>query len=168
MRLFRIFFAFFALVAAPAAAQSPFGDVAAMDDAALATERGGFELPGGMDLDFAVFQETRIDGELVLRSTYALTDTGPVVSVEQVSENADLDVIEDANGSRVSIALDGTRVSHLAGQATGSVILNTANNRIIDTVTTVDLDLSRMAVGQVGSLIPRIGNLAQDTASFGF
>ncbi|MEP0189469.1 MAG: hypothetical protein ABJP70_02670 [Erythrobacter sp.] len=168
MRLFRILLAFFALVAAPVAAQSPFGDVAAMDDVALADERGGFELPGGMDLDFAVLQETRIDGALVLRSTYTLTDTGPIVSVEQVSENADLDVIEDENGSRVSIALDGTRVSHLAGQATGSVILNTGNNRIIDTVTTVDLDLSRMAVGQVGSLIPRIGDLAQDTASFGF
>ncbi len=168
MRLFRIFLAFFAFVAAPAAAQSPFGDAAAMDDAALADERGGFELPGGMDLDFAVFQETRIDGELVLRSTYALTDTGPVVSVEQVSDAADLDVIEDDNGSRVTIAMDGTRVSHLAGRATGSVILNTADNRIIDTVTTVDLDLSRMAVGQAGSLIPRLGDLARETASFGF
>lgn len=168
MRLFRIFLAFFAFVAAPVAAQSPFGDVAAMDDAALADTRGGFELPGGMDLDFAVFQETRIDGELVLRSTYALTDTGPVVSVEQVSQDADLDVIENDNGSRVTIALDGTRVSHLAGQATGSVVLNTADNRIIDTVTTVDLDLSRMAVGQVGSLIPRLGDLARETVSFGF
>ena len=168
MRLFRILLAFFALVAAAAAAQSPFDDVAAMDDAALAGERGGFELPGGMNLDFAVFQETRIDGELVLRSTYGLTDTGPVVSVEQVSDSADLDVIEDENGSRVTIALDGTRVTHLAGQATGSVILNTADNRIIDTVTTVDLDLSRMAVGQVGSLIPRLGDLARETVSFGF
>ena len=61
-----------------------------------------------------------------------------------------------------------SNVIFVDGQATGSVILNTADNRIIDTVTTVDLDLSRMAVGQVGSLIPRLGDLARETVSFGF
>ena len=84
-RIVRLILAVFAIVASPAAAQSPFGDTAAMDDAELAEARGGFILPGGLDLDFAIFQETSVDGELVLRSSYVLAETGPVVSVEQVS-----------------------------------------------------------------------------------
>lgn len=167
-RLISLFVTFFAILAAPAAAQSPFGDAVAMEDAALAKERGGFILPGGIDLDFAIFQETSVDGEIVLRSSYVLDETGPVVSVEQVSDTGNVTAVEDASGSEVSISFEGTRISHLAGDRTGSVIANTADNRTISTVTTVDIDLSRTAVGQIGSLIPRLGTLARETASFGF
>ncbi|MEP3052057.1 MAG: hypothetical protein ABJP48_04865 [Erythrobacter sp.] len=138
-----------------------------MDDAALAEARGGFVLPGGIDLDFAVLQETRIDGELVLRSSYALSETGPIVSIEQVSDSANVETVSDASGSRVTVEVVGTQVSHLAGSVTGSAIANVADNRTISTVTTIDLDLSRTAVGQIGSLIPTLGALARDTASFG-
>lgn len=168
MRIVRLLIAFLGLVAAPLAAQSPFGDVAAMDDAALAQERGGILLPGGIDLDIAVLQETRIDGELVLRSSYMLAESGPIVSVEQVSKDASVISALDETGSLVLIEVPGTQVAHLAGAATGSVIANEANNRTISTVTMVDIDLSRMAVGQIGSLIPTLGSLAEETASFGY
>ncbi len=167
-RLFRLFCLLLALVAAPAAAQSPFGDAAAMDDAELAEARGGFLMPGGIDLDFAILQETRVDGELVLRSSYTLADTGPVVSVEQVSGTGRVETLANERGSEVTINLEGSRITHLAGNLTGSVIANVADNRTITTVTSVDIDLSRTAVGQVGSLIPTLGTLARDTASFGF
>ncbi|MEM6494379.1 MAG: hypothetical protein AAF650_08365, partial [Pseudomonadota bacterium] len=101
MRVVRLLIAFLGLVAAPLAAQSPFGDVVAMDDAALAQERGGILLPGGIDLDIAVLQETRIDGELVLRSSYMLAESGPIVSVEQVSEDASVISALDETGSLV-------------------------------------------------------------------
>lgn len=167
-QLLRLFCLFIALVAAPAAAQSPFGDAALMDDAELAEARGGFVMPGGIDMDFAIFQETSVDGELILRSSYTLAETGPVVSVEQVSDTGSVETLEDARGSEVTISIEDSRITHLAGQVTGSVIANVADNRTITTVTTVDIDLSRTAVGQVGSLIPTLGTLARETASFGF
>lgn len=168
MRFIRFIIALFAFVAAPVAAQSPFGDVAAMDEAALANERGGFILPGGIDIDLAIQQETSIDGELVLRSTYVLAEGGPVVSIEQVSQGVSVRTDGDDTSSRVTITVPGTEVSHLMGRATGSVITNTADDRTISTVTTIDLDLSRMAVGSIGSLMPTLGTLAQDSASFSF
>ena len=168
MNFVRLLVAFFAFVAAPVAAQSPFGDIAAMDDTVLAQERGGFTLPGGIELDMAIIQETSIDGELVLRSSYTLADGGPVVSIEQVSQGVSVQTEGDNRGSRVTIEVPGTQVSHLAGRATGSVITNTANDRSISTMTTIDLDLSNMEVGSIGSLIPTLGTLARETASFGF
>ena len=166
--LMRLFIACFAILAVPAAAQSPFGDVQAMDNAELANERGGFILPGGVDLDFAIFQETSVDGKLILRSSYVLAENGPVVSVEQVSDTGSVEALQGDNGSRVTIEIEGSKITHLAGRVTGSAIANVADNRTITTVTTVDIDLSRTAVGQVGSLIPRLGSLARETASFGF
>lgn len=168
MQLVRLILALFAFVAAPVAAQSPFGESVAMDEAALAGERGGFLLPGGIDLDFAIFQETSVDGQLVLRSSYVLAETGPVVTVEQVSDTGSVETSNDARGSKVRIEIAGSQITHLAGRVTGSAILNVADNRTINTVTTVDIDLSRTSVGQVGSLMPTLDALARDTTSFGF
>ena len=168
MRVLHLFVAMLAFLAAPAAAQSPFGDVTALDDSLLAEERGGFSLPGGIELDMTIRQETSIDGQLVLRSSYLLSETGPVVSIEQVSEGLAVTTVEEETGGRIVIEMPGTQVSHLMGRATGSVIENTADNRVISTITTIDLDLSRMEVGSIGSLIPTLGSLAVDTASFGF
>lgn len=168
MRVIRFLCALFAFVAAPVAAQSPFGEIAAMDNTALAQERGGFTLPGGIELDMAILQETSIDGELVLRSSYVLSETGPVVSIEQVSQGVSVQTAGDDTNSRVTIEVPGTQVSHFAGRATGSVITNTADNRTISTVTTIDLDLSNMDVGSIGSLVPTLGTLARDTASLKF
>ena len=131
-------------------------------------ERGGFILPGGIDLDLVVRQETSIDGELVLRSSFELAEGAPVVSIEQVSQGVSVQTEGDDATTRVTVAVPGTQVSHLAGQATGSIIANTANDRTISTVTSVDLDLSRLEVGSIGSLIPTLGALARETASFGF
>lgn len=168
MRVIRFLCALFAFVAAPAVAQSPFGEIVAMDNTALAQERGGFTLPGGIELDMAILQETSIDGELVLRSSYVLSETGPVVSIEQVSQGVSVQTAGDDTNSRVTIEVPGTQVSHLAGRATGSVITNTADNRTISTVTTIDLDLSNMDIGSIGSLVPTLGTLARDTASLKF
>jgi hypothetical protein len=45
----------------------------------------------------------------------------------------------------------GIQVQQLVGQATGVAIANTANNRSIDTSTTVNVDLSNVPVAQIAS-----------------
>lgn len=62
------------LAAAPASAESPFGTP--VPDAELANMRGGIALPNGIDVSIAVRTETSVDGNLLLRSVYALAN-GP-------------------------------------------------------------------------------------------
>lgn len=61
--------------ATPAVGENPFG-APAVSDAELSEMRGGFALPGGIDLSIVVRTETSVDGNLLLRSVYAL-DQGP-------------------------------------------------------------------------------------------
>jgi hypothetical protein len=58
-----------ALLAVPAAAEPPaFSNAVA--DSELAEMRGGFALPGGLDIAMSVATETSVDGALLLRSVF--------------------------------------------------------------------------------------------------
>ncbi|MCK0127366.1 hypothetical protein [Erythrobacter sp. F6033] len=170
MLLKNIFPMALAMLAFPslAAAQSPFGDAAPVQDAELAEQRGGFVLPGGIDIGIAITQETSINGQLLFRTSYRIDDTGPVISVDRVGDGISVTTTGDPTRTQLSVEVPGTAVSHLIGRTTGSVIANTANDRTIDTITTIDLDLSNMTVGSVGSLFPRLGSIARQTADFSF
>jgi hypothetical protein len=67
-----------ALLASPgqaAAEELAFGS-APVSDAELADERGGFILPGGVDVSIAVQSDTRVNGVLLLRTIF-VADRGP-------------------------------------------------------------------------------------------
>lgn len=66
------------------------------------------------------------------------------------------------NGYKVSLSKPDLEVSHVFGQALGSVILNTANDRAIDTATTINLDLMNATPMTVGSAMPRVETMALD------
>lgn len=67
-----------------------------------------------------------------------------------------------ANGYKVSLSRRDLEVSHVFGQALGSVILNTANDRAIETSTTINLDLMNATPMNVGSAMPRVESMALD------
>ncbi len=67
-----------------------------------------------------------------------------------------------ANGYKVSLTKRDLEVSHVFGQALGSVILNTANDRAIETSTTINLDLMNATPMNVGSAMPRVEGMALD------
>lgn len=69
-----------------------------------------------------------------------------------------------ANGARVTLDSLGLSVSHLVGQATGTVIANTGNNRAIDTVTSVSIDVRNGDMLTIGSSLMRVGNLGMAAA----
>ena len=50
-------------------------------DSALAEMRGGFGLPGGLDVSIAVQSDTRINGLLMLRSVFVVDAGAPVLNV---------------------------------------------------------------------------------------
>ncbi len=167
------------LLALPAAAAAtPFPQSAPMTVAELDAERGGFALPGGLQVAIAVVTDTRIDGRLVLRSTYRLDEGAPALqafgrnaSGELVAVDAATAAVSSPDGvislrgqgggtTRVDLAANGTDVSHLLGRSIGSIVANTANNRAIDVSTTIDLNLRNATPDLVGSSLLRAEALA--------
>ncbi|NJC32930.1 hypothetical protein GGR88_000404 [Sphingomonas jejuensis] len=202
-------------------------------DEALATMRGGFRLPSGIDVSLAVQSETSVDGLLLLRSVYRIDDgapklalfapapgqtvrtqpveangasagglavsfdrssgvvfvpsgtTRPAVSVSSGASPAaaapdglaPIDIAPggsvDTNGGTVRLVdaggqiqarLDGMEidVGHVFGQGFGTIIANSGNDRTIDTVTTISLDLTGTTPFNLGSAAMRIDGLATD------
>jgi len=63
-------------------------------------------------------------------------------------------------GARVTLDAGGLAISHLVGSAIGTVIANTTNDRTIDTVTTVQLDLHNAGAIITGSSLLRVDAVA--------
>jgi hypothetical protein len=67
-------------------------------------------------------------------------------------------------GSQVTLAGDQLGVAHIVGQYIATAIVNSANDRTIDTVTNVNIDLRDASPYMVGSAMLRIDGLAQSVA----
>lgn len=64
------------LIAAPTGAGEMFGGAAKVSDATLQTMRGGIALPGGLNVAIGVAIETRVDGQLALRTQFSTETPG--------------------------------------------------------------------------------------------
>lgn len=73
-------------------------------------------------------------------------------------------LVEDGAGARVTLSAPGLQVQHLVGQATGAVIANTADNRSIDTVSSINVNLVGVPAALLGGAL-MINRLAAETAS---
>jgi hypothetical protein len=76
-----------------------------------------------------------------------------------------LSLIHTPNRQRVHLQSDRLEVSHLVGTAIGSVISNTGSDRIIDTTTTIGLDISGATTANLGSPMLRIDTLVTDATA---
>lgn len=66
------------------------------------------------------------------------------------------------NGTQVSLAGQQLNVSNLVGSAIVTAVANTADNRTIDTVTNIDIDLGNAAALTAGSAAIKIDTLVSD------
>lgn len=78
---------------------------------------------------------------------------GGAVSIQQL-----------AHGDRIELAGGGLDISHLVGQSFGTVVTNTANDRSIDTMTSVDISLHNATPDVVGSSLMRAEDAALEAA----
>lgn len=68
--------------------------------------------------------------------------------------------------STVFLTGDGFEVRHMIGAATGALVANTASDRVIDTMVTVDLDIRHSAI-PTGAMMLRLDNLLAGAAARG-
>ena len=74
---------------------------------------------------------------------------GPAVDASSGS----IRLTSDERGSQVQLVTPTTEIRHLVGQATGAVISNTANDRVIDTVSTVNVNLVGLPAGLTNGML---------------
>lgn len=74
---------------------------------------------------------------------------GPAVDASSGS----IRLTSDDRGSQVQLVTPTTEIRHLVGQATGAVISNTANDRVIDTVSTVNVNLVGLPAGLMNGML---------------
>ena len=220
------------LAQAAAAISAPIaGEVVA--DPVLAEQRGGFQLPNGIDVALTVQTQTAVNGAVVLRTVFQVDKgspsftiyapkpgeivaagvagtgrsasgstaptitydrsgglqimpgtTSPTVSVTGTSITAGAlpsgltevapGAVTDAgtigekttNGTR-AVSLDGAdlMITHLAGNAFGSAIANSGGDRVIDTQTTVSINLGNTSPDTLGSSMFRVQDIALDAVA---
>ena len=78
-----------------------------------------------------------------------VTPNGPAVT----SPPGAVTLRSDELGSVVTLDASTLQVRHLIGQATGVIVGNTANDRVIDTVSSVNVDLQGANLPLLGSLL---------------
>lgn len=155
-------------------------DKAPLAEAELAKERGGLRLPNGLEITIGVATNTRVDGRLVLSTTYNVSQgaaqmrvlggvgSGPDGTTEVTPTAGGVSTRDGTvqmlpNGVRFSG--DAIEVTHLAGQAFGTVLANSGSNRVIDMQTTVDIQVSGITPDMLGSSALRVEGLALDATS---
>lgn len=75
-------------------------------------------------------------------------------------------LFNDGSGSQVVLSGDSLELRHMVGNFTGSIVANTANDRSISTVVTVNVDLQNSAV-PLGNALLRLESIAMEAASRG-
>jgi len=182
MRLFALLAAAAVACVSPAgAAVAPteFGN--ALPARELEAMRGGFTLPGGLDVAIAVTTDTKVDGALVLRSQLVIDRGAPQLTVLAGDGGNSLQRIDPVSGAntpagtirlssgggiqRLTLSGGDYDVTHLLGNALGSTVANRGDNRSFDVSTTVDLSLANASPALLGSALPQVNNLASDVAA---
>ncbi|HEU0133775.1 MAG TPA: hypothetical protein VFR28_03050, partial [Allosphingosinicella sp.] len=67
--------------------------------------------------------------------------------------------------NRVTYSQRGLDVTHLAGQAIGSIAANSLDNIAIDTATTIDVDIRGATAFNIGSTMARVDTLGLEAAA---
>lgn len=78
-----------------------------------------------------------------------VTANGPAIEASSGS----IRLTADDSGAQVTLVTPATEIRHLVGQATGAVIANTADDRSIDTVSTINVNLLGLPVALMNGVL---------------
>jgi hypothetical protein len=181
MRLCLALFCTLALASPAAADDGPFGKTAVIEET-LASMRGGFALPGGVDVSIAVQSSTSVNGTPILTTVFAV-DGGPAtLSVFAASASGfsrieigaggsaqsgagTVQVEGSGSGAQVILSTPELNLRHLAGHAYGSIAANRASDVAIDTTTDITIEIRNATAMNIGSTMFKVEALALDSAA---
>lgn len=136
-------------------------DAKALPDPELARARGGFTLPGGIEVALAATITTDVNGARLLQTIFQAGAAG----ASATTQTSDATVTKlDPRGGSITAALPGLSVEHIVGQRLGTIIANTGDNRVIDNQLSISLSLGNVQPLSIGSAESRIQSLGFDSA----
>jgi hypothetical protein len=175
-----------------AMAQEPLFNAPALTDDELAEARGGFMLGSDVQIDFGAVVTTSVDGLRVLESQLRISDSGVSASVTaipgvnisingiptntgDIAANADGNVTVPIDPGAASSATAGDylrasfgttdlAIQQVLGRAISSVIVNTADNRVIDNHIAINLQLDNVQPLTLGSIGFQVQAMGMDAA----
>ena len=153
-----------------------------LDDEELAEARGGFTLPGGIEVAFGAMITTSVGGNPLLQTTMQLTDQGwsatgqfasgvPVqIAGATASAGGNGVVITPvgSTGAPVTLTVEQSDlfVQHAFGDRISSLVVNTADNQMITNQVSIYLQLDNVNPLAIGSAGFQVEALGVDAASF--
>lgn len=145
----------------PAGVTPTTSDAPPVAETELASMRGGFSLGNGLDVALAVQTDTAVNGSLLLRTVFRAEDGKPTLTTLAPSTSA-VEVRTTSQGQRVQAQGNAIDVTHLVGNAIGSIVANSGSDRSIDTTTNVSIDIRGTTPMNIGSTMFRVEALGID------
>lgn len=156
-----------------ASAQDAFAG-ARLSDEELAAERGGLQLPTGMEVGFGASVRTFVDGALVLETRLVWTDQGAAQtqtapSLAGQGQSGQI-TLSDSAAQLPGVALNGdggsTVVLHeLSAARIANIVVNTASNRDIRQEVQIDLAIPDLTQFQQAAIQERANMRMMDAVS---
>lgn len=183
-KLFLIAAAVLAFPSRGHASEPPLFDSAPLGDEELEQARGGFTLPGGIEIAFGATITTTVGNDVALQTMMTVADDGrPHYSYSGGQVNGQPVVVNIEGGgpsngtSGEAIGPAGTNVTldvetanlfirHMVGNSVAALVANTADNQEIVNNVAINLKLDNVPPLSIGSVGFQIEGMAADAASF--
>ncbi|AOI72418.1 hypothetical protein [Burkholderia ubonensis] len=130
----------------------PAGGAVALSDTRLDAMRGGFDLPGGLQVSFGISRVAFVNGNLVTTTNFDIPDVSRITAQQaQALAAANL-------GALIQVGPGNAAQSGALPGLTGAVIQNTLSNQHIQALTTIDTSVNTLSTFKNLNIMSTLNN----------
>ncbi|WP_426076824.1 hypothetical protein [Janthinobacterium sp. PSPC3-1] len=132
----------------------------AVDDATLEQARGGFDMPGGLNLSLGIERLVSINGEVVASTSFTIADVARLSAAEASQARAALTAMNVVQNGTGNLFAAGALEQTMAG----TVIQNSLNDQVLRSQTIVNTSVNSLELLKITNFHDTLQN-ALDTVA---
>lgn len=132
----------------------------AVDDATLEQARGGFDMPGGLNLSLGIERLVSINGEVVASTSFMINDVSRLSVAEASQARAALNAMNVVQNGAGNLFAPGALEQTMAG----TVIQNSLNDQVLRSQTIVNTSVNSLELLKIANFQDTLQN-ALDTVA---
>lgn len=132
----------------------------AVDDATLEQARGGFDMPGGLNLSLGIERLVSINGEVVASTSFMIADVARLTVAEASQARAALTAMNVVQNGTGNLFAAGALEQTMAG----TVIQNSLNDQVLRSQTIVNTSVNSLELLKIANFQDTLQN-ALDTVA---
>ena len=132
----------------------------AVDDATLEQARGGFDMPGGLNLSLGIERLVSINGEVVASTSFMINDVSRLTVAEASQARAALSAMNVVQNGAGNLFAAGALEQAMAG----TVIQNSLNDQVLRSQTIVNTSVNSLELLKIANFHDTLQN-ALDTVA---